>query len=682
MTEPHLYAVVVTYGREDQVLETLDAVAGQTRPPDSFLLVDNGRSRALEERVRRRQGVEYLRAPCNLGPAGGFALGCRQILPGATDDDLVVLVDDDDPPTRSDAIERLLVTRAGLEGRRVGCIGMTGARFDRRRGLMVRVPDDRMVGIVDVDVVPGGQLPVYSVAALRDIGSYDPDLFFGFEELDLGLRLGDGGWRVVVPGEMAMELRVEHGRVGLGVRATGGPLPAWRRYYSSRNVVLVTRRAGGRRAAARAAVTAGPAAAARALVVHRRPTTALMALRGAAAGLLGRHGRQVRPPRPVGAALEVLFVINSLAPGGTETSSVVLAARLAEMGIRTTFVLLKRVEHDLVDRARAEGSEVLLLKGATILERLCELRSLIRSRRPDIVHTALFDADQMGRVAAAGTGVPVVSSFVSTPYDPARLLDSRVVPWRLRVVRLIDSVTGRLFVRRFHAVSNGVRDANAAALRLPRSRVSVAVRGRTSPEPCHETSRREVRAALGATDDEIVLLNVGRQEHAKGQAGLIEALALVRRQRPDVRLWIAGREGNATTAVDAALTATGTDGAVELLGHRTDVTDLMCAADLLVISSLVEGTAGVALEAMSVGLPIVSTDLVGMTGILEDGVNAVLAPEPTPSALADAIDRALSDDELSTRIAATGHEDFERRFTLDASALGMAELYRDVAATS
>ena len=92
---------------------------------------------------------------------------------------------------------------------------------------------------------------------------------------------------------------------------------------------------------------------------------------------------------------------------------------------------------------------------------LFELRKMIRAIRPDIVHTALFRADQLGRVASVLTGARVVSSLVNTPYVDERLGDPNVVRWRLRAAQAVDAATSRLFVDRFHAVSDGVKSENA-----------------------------------------------------------------------------------------------------------------------------------------------------------------------------------------------------------------------------
>lgn len=382
--------------------------------------------------------------------------------------------------------------------------------------------------------------------------------------------------------------------------------------------------------------------------------------------------------------VKVLSVIDSLAPGGTERSTVVLAPHLREHGVDTTIVTLRAAEHDLTPGAEAAGIRVRRLSSTTSLGRVRELRTIVRSREFDIVHTALYKADQVGRLAAWRTGVPVVSSFVNTPYDSSRLADPNVNRWKLRGVQLVDAFTGRFMVTQFHAVSEGTKTANAHAIRIPLHRITVAERGRDPAALGERTDERRhsARAALQVPDGAPVVLNLGRQDHQKAQTVLIAAASILGRSHPDLIVLIAGKDGSASRDIQRAL-ADDPDAAsrVRLLGHRTDVGDLLSAADVLAISSHFEGTAGAAVEALALRTPIVSTDLDGLHGVLEHEKNAVLVPTGDPAALAFGLAQVLDDEPRAAQMAAHGYRDFARRFTLDAAARRMTDLYESVLLT-
>jgi glycosyltransferase involved in cell wall biosynthesis len=116
-----------------------------------------------------------------------------------------------------------------------------------------------------------------------------------------------------------------------------------------------------------------------------------------------------------------------------------------------------------------------------------------------------------------------------------------------------------------------------------------------------------------------------------------------------------------------------------MLGYRSDIADLLAAADVMVLPSLYEGTAGIALEAMCLGTPIVSTRLDGMEGILVDGRNALIVEPGDVGGIAAAVEQVLRDRGLAERLGAAGHDDFLARFTIDRSADNMAAMFSAVA---
>jgi glycosyltransferase involved in cell wall biosynthesis len=382
--------------------------------------------------------------------------------------------------------------------------------------------------------------------------------------------------------------------------------------------------------------------------------------------------------------VKILYVIDSLGASGAEHSTATMMPLLRARGHEIAAATLYDAGYGDEERIRGDGFDVRPLNSRRFIGRVRELRSRIKSDRPDVVHTALFASDMVGRCAGWGTDAKVVSSLVNTTYDVARNIDPNVRRWKLRIVQMLDSITGRLMVDRFHAVSPGVADVNALDLHVPRSRIDVVQRGRSRDRLGEWSAERRdaVRASLGVAPSTSVILAVGRQEHQKAHVDLISAIPFLSLKVADQKVLIAGREGNASGLLAAALAADPASArVVDLLGHRQDVPDLLCAADVLVIPSLYEGTAGVALEAMALRCPVVCTDLAGVRGVLVDGQNAVLVPISDAEALASALAQILTDVELADRLRAVGVADFERRFSVDVAADAMASFYEDVLAS-
>ncbi len=379
--------------------------------------------------------------------------------------------------------------------------------------------------------------------------------------------------------------------------------------------------------------------------------------------------------------MRVLYVIDSLGAGGAEHSTFLMLPELQRRGHEVAVATLYDSKFGDEDRVRASGFAVRPLRAQSWFARVRELRRVVREFAPDIVHTSLFSCDVLGRVAGVGMRAKVVSTVVSTPYVPARYADPSVTPWKLRLVQVVDGLTARCGADRLQAVSDGAADAAARDLRYPRRRITVVERGRDrsvlgmpSPE-----RRATVRAGLGVAAGQPVVLIAARQEHAKGLDSFVEAVDLLRAQVPEVVVLLAGREGNATPALKAALAARPAAAAViRLLGHRLDVPDLMCAADVMAIPSRYEGTAGSALEAMALRLPVVCTEMEGPRGILVHGVNCRLVPQGDQRAMADELAAVLTNPAKLADMVEHAQTDFERRFGIATAADRLEAFYAEV----
>jgi glycosyltransferase involved in cell wall biosynthesis len=298
--EPRLHGILVTYRRPAELELSLRAIDRQTRALDELVVVDNGGD--AEEMVQDlAPKATYVRAWDNLGPAGGIAIGMERILDIADDHDWVFTFDDNDWATDPELFARLVAyaERMREADPATGAVGRSGVRFDIQRGQIVRVPDSELRGPVLVDCVAGNQFPLYSVAAVRDVGMFRTELFYGFEELEFGLRLRRSGHRIYVEGELWYEGREELGRLQLRKRPARRlhREPDWKRYYSIRNLIAILLDLGHRGPALR--VTGVTAVGKPLANLPRAPRLALahlrVGLRAALDGWVGRMGRTVDP---------------------------------------------------------------------------------------------------------------------------------------------------------------------------------------------------------------------------------------------------------------------------------------------------------------------------------------------------------------------------------------------------
>ncbi len=181
----------------------------------------------------------------------------RHVLDHASDHDWVLPLDDDNPPSAPDVIRELARFGDELREQRadVGAVGAGGARFVPDKARSVRVADDELTGVVSSDWIGSGMFPLYAVQAIRAAGVFDERLFFGFDDLDYGLRLRAAGFGVYSHGELWHRERSLYGRLAFDATpARTLDEPTWRRYYSLRNLIYILRKQGHPAGAARLAL--------------------------------------------------------------------------------------------------------------------------------------------------------------------------------------------------------------------------------------------------------------------------------------------------------------------------------------------------------------------------------------------------------------------------------------------
>lgn len=290
------HGVLITFRRPEALADHLRILAEQTRPLTSLLVVDNDDDPAIRRLVESADAaprVDYLGLRDNPGPAGAIAAGVAAVLERTGDDEWLVLLDDDDPPPRATTLEALAAATTTLAATRpdLGGVGLWGAALRRSGRLRAATGTDPE----PVAYLPGGACPHYRIGALRKADGPDPALFFGFDDLDLGLALARAGaslWSSGLARAHGWTSMVEGRTASAAVSA-----PTWRRYYSLRNLVIVLRRDGRTAAALTMSLLAGVGKPL--LNLPRRPRDGWRSLRLNARALrhgwTGRGGKHLDP---------------------------------------------------------------------------------------------------------------------------------------------------------------------------------------------------------------------------------------------------------------------------------------------------------------------------------------------------------------------------------------------------
>ena len=194
----------------------------------------------------------------------------------------------------------------------------------------------------------------------------------------------------------------------------------------------------------------------------------------------------------------------------------------------------------------------------------------------------------------------------------------------------------------------------ARSFAMPEDEIAVIPNG-VEPVPgaydpaLRQRARDRLRRELGLNPDSLVALTVGRLSEQKGHDDLLDALALAKDALGRVNFVWAG-DGERMPRLKQRIDNMGLGKRVFMLGQRSDVPRLLLAADLFVLPTLYEGHPNALMEAMSAGLPIVSSDASGISEYLTHGEHGLLYPAGDEKALAESLVKALEYGQAMTRL--------------------------------
>jgi glycosyltransferase involved in cell wall biosynthesis len=229
--------------------------------------------------------------------------------------------------------------------------------------------------------------------------------------------------------------------------------------------------------------------------------------------------------------------------------------------------------------------------------------------------------------------------------------------------RYADSIT---------AVHPGIADYFHDTMAVARDRLHVITNG-VRVARCKPHIRQQIRQEIGVLDNQFCFLFAGRLEAVKDVTTLLQAIALIPKEiLINIRFAIAG-DGSERQMLEALSHTLRIESNVRFLGIRTDVPNLLCAADGFIMTSVTEGLPMALIEAMAAKLPCIATAVGGIPELFADGVG-MLVPPQQPDQIAKAICKAATTPELCADLANKGFVKAKEKYDLDAVVTRYLEL--------
>ncbi len=300
-----------------------------------------------------------------------------------------------------------------------------------------------------------------------------------------------------------------------------------------------------------------------------------------------------------------------------------------------------------------------------------QLAKLLRGHQFDLIHAHASKPGFLARIAAIGTGIPVLYSPHCFAFHAGAgrmtILLTSFLEW-----------LAALFTTRFVVVSEGEREL-ACRYHVGRREQIIVIHTGIDPAPFRQpVDLSSLKASLGIPVSAPVIGSVGRLSTQKSPSDFVRVAEAIHRSKPDAHfVWVG--DGPLRQEVGNLSASLQLDFAIHWLGQRSDVHQLLHLFDCLILTSRWEGFPLVILEAMAAGVPVVATDILGTRELIQHGVNGWLAPVRDTESLAGLVLNLLTEPGKADTFRRAGTARIENEFTQARMLVMIQNLYEEVA---
>jgi glycosyltransferase involved in cell wall biosynthesis len=354
--------------------------------------------------------------------------------------------------------------------------------------------------------------------------------------------------------------------------------------------------------------------------------------------------------------MKIAHVVDSMEVGGAETLVSQMCRLQREQGHEPCVYAVAALGA-LGERMRTEGFAVQPNVGRHLPDATRNFFRIFKASRPDVVHLHNPTPTIYAAMAARIAGVP---SIVSTRH-------SLVAPPRNLVMELKYTIAANFcdwIVGICDATTNNMKSAHSAP-----ERKIVRIYNGTLALPRVAKEQRPPKSGF-------TLVYVGRLEAVKNHVLLLNAFRAALSSMPDLRLWMVG-DGSERKMLESLATKLDIATAVTFWGQQLDVTPFFSAVDAFIMSSKSEGLPMSLLQAFSLGLPAIVTDVGGMAEVVRLAQAGVIVPATDSAQMAVAILRLAGSNSEREKFSMNAEAAFQSSFTLQKMVDAYMDLYRN-----
>ena len=371
--------------------------------------------------------------------------------------------------------------------------------------------------------------------------------------------------------------------------------------------------------------------------------------------------------------MNILYLINTLERGGAELLLAKITTNLDHKKYTPMVGHLYPPNNfmDLFKQKKIKVYDLHLKNRYDFLKGFHSLRKIIIKEKIDLLHTHLYDANILGRLAAKSVGL---KKIITTLHNPDYSFeDNGKFSFKLR--KFLDKKTGQ-WNTDFTAVSQAVKSDYESHLGFRNIKI---IHNGIDPkefESFNALDPKEAKLSLGFKPHQFIFLNIARLHVQKGQITLIHAFQAIQQKYPHALLLMVGDGPEKESLQRLAGNLNLLNKNIFFLEKQNSVGALLKASDVFILPSLYEGFGISSIEAMYLKVPVIASDTGGLKEIIENQKEGILVPPAESAPLIQSMECLIENPTLRYHMALNGHKKVLSKFLIQHTIEKLDKVYQ------
>ena len=340
--------------------------------------------------------------------------------------------------------------------------------------------------------------------------------------------------------------------------------------------------------------------------------------------------------------INLLFILQTFRTGGSERIVLDLCENLDPAKFKCFVVALVGGELEKTFREKGVITHCVYKRGHDALRVMRQISTFIKKHQIHVINAHHF--------------TPFLHSFYGAKIHGCKIFYTGHTSPEIDLLNGFWSMVGKILLHFSDgaiAISDGVYKSIIKKFHLKKDKAFKIINAVNHKRFEIDVDTKKKKKELNIQSKEKVIGSVGSLRKQKNYPNLIRAFNIVQKKMGNVKLLIIG-EGKRRSELKALVKELGLDSNVLFLGARLDVPELMNIMDIYCLASFFEGLPLTLLEAMSAGLPVIGTDVTGITDVIIHESTGLLVQSDDPEALAKSLVRLLTNPALAKELSVNG----------------------------